>query len=167
MSGPSIPILQGGVITPETTGGAGLMPTNLNLPGLIIDFAGLAAPPGFLACPTAPGGAQLVSRTTYAALFAAIGTTWGAGDGSSTFGIPWFPPDYAAVQANGNVGTSTVGQVIAHVHALVSAMGTWFSGSGYSAAAPFANSANTPSVASTGGAANLPAGVRVFKCVQY
>jgi microcystin-dependent protein len=29
-----------------------------------------------------------VSRTTYAALFAIIGTTWGAGDGSSTFNVP-------------------------------------------------------------------------------
>ena len=31
---------------------------------------------------------QIVSRTTYADLFAAIGTTYGAGDGSTTFGIP-------------------------------------------------------------------------------
>lgn len=52
-------------------------------PGTLIDFAGLTAPAGFLACT-----GQAVSRTTYAALFAAIGSTWGAGDGSTTFNVP-------------------------------------------------------------------------------
>jgi microcystin-dependent protein len=40
-------------------------------------------PPGFLWC-----AGQAVSRATYAALFAAIGTTHGAGDGSTTFNVP-------------------------------------------------------------------------------
>lgn len=52
-------------------------------PGTKIDFCGATAPDGFLACDGAA-----VSRTTYAALFAAIGTTWGAGDGSTTFNLP-------------------------------------------------------------------------------
>lgn len=52
-------------------------------PGAIIHFARNTAPTGYL---KANGAA--VSRTTYAALFAAIGTTWGAGDGVSTFNIP-------------------------------------------------------------------------------
>jgi hypothetical protein len=52
-------------------------------PGVVIAFAGAAAPPGYLLC----NGAQ-VSRTTYAALFAVIGTTYGAGDGSTTFTLP-------------------------------------------------------------------------------
>jgi microcystin-dependent protein len=51
--------------------------------GAIMDFAMNAAPTGWLACDGA-----LVSRATYAALFAAIGTTWGAGDGSTTFQLP-------------------------------------------------------------------------------
>lgn len=42
-------------------------------------------PDGYLEC-----NGSTVSRTTYAALFAAIGTTWGAGDGSSTFRLPPF-----------------------------------------------------------------------------
>jgi microcystin-dependent protein len=42
-----------------------------------------AAPTAWLAC---NGGA--ISRTTYAALFAAIGTTYGAGDGTTTFNLP-------------------------------------------------------------------------------
>jgi len=41
------------------------------------------APDGFLTC-----DGSAVSRSTYGALFAAIGTTYGAGDGSTTFNIP-------------------------------------------------------------------------------
>ncbi|MBX9268738.1 tail fiber protein [Chromobacterium violaceum] len=52
-------------------------------PGLIGFFAGPAAPVGWL---RANGTA--VSRSTYAALFAAIGTLYGAGDGSTTFNLP-------------------------------------------------------------------------------
>ena len=42
-----------------------------------------SVPAGWLDCDGA-----VVSRTTYAALFAAVGTAWGAGDGSTTFGLP-------------------------------------------------------------------------------
>ena len=51
--------------------------------GAVMPFAGSAAPSGWLLC-----FGQAVSRTTYAALFAAIGTSFGAGDGSTTFNIP-------------------------------------------------------------------------------
>jgi microcystin-dependent protein len=51
--------------------------------GSITQFAGSTAPTGWLSC----DGAN-ISRTTYAALFAIIGTTYGAGDGSTTFGLP-------------------------------------------------------------------------------
>jgi microcystin-dependent protein len=50
--------------------------------GAVIDFAGSTAPAGWLLC-----YGQAVSRTTYTALFAVIGTTYGAGDGS-TFNLP-------------------------------------------------------------------------------
>lgn len=52
-------------------------------PGAIMHFARSTPPTGWL---KANGAA--VSRTTYAALFAAIGTTFGAGDGSTTFNLP-------------------------------------------------------------------------------
>ena len=48
-------------------------------PGFIIPWANNSLPTGFLLC-----DGSNVSRTTYADLFAAIGTTYGAGDGSST-----------------------------------------------------------------------------------
>lgn len=51
--------------------------------GSILATARAAAPAGFLLCQ-----GQAVSRTTYAVLFAAIGTTYGAGDGVTTFNLP-------------------------------------------------------------------------------
>jgi microcystin-dependent protein len=51
--------------------------------GAIQAYAGSTAPPGWLAC-----DGSAVSRTTYSRLFAAIGTTWGAGNGSTTFNVP-------------------------------------------------------------------------------
>jgi len=54
-------------------------------PGTLLPFAGVTPPPGFFLCYGAA-----VSRTTYAALFAALGTTWGSGDGTTTFNLPDF-----------------------------------------------------------------------------
>lgn len=51
-------------------------------PGSVIDFAGSAIPSGWLLC-----GGQSISRTTYAALFAVIGTTFGSVNGTS-FSLP-------------------------------------------------------------------------------
>lgn len=51
--------------------------------GTVVDHAGANLPTGFLFC-----AGQAVSRTTYPALFASLGTIWGAGDGSTTFNLP-------------------------------------------------------------------------------
>jgi microcystin-dependent protein len=51
--------------------------------GSIIPYAGSAAPTGWLLC-----DGQAISRTTYSTLFTAIGTAYGAGNGSTTFNIP-------------------------------------------------------------------------------
>ena len=57
----------------------------LNIPptGAIMAFAGSSAPGGWLLC-----FGQDVSRTIFANLFDVIGTTYGVGDGSATFGLP-------------------------------------------------------------------------------
>lgn len=52
-------------------------------PGTIIDYAGSTEPVGWLFC-----YGQQISRISYATLFAAIGTTYGVGDGSNTFNLP-------------------------------------------------------------------------------
>ena len=51
--------------------------------GMVAAFATSSTPTGWLTCDGAA-----VSRTTYATLFSVIGTTWGTGDGSSTFNVP-------------------------------------------------------------------------------
>lgn len=51
--------------------------------GAVIPFAGSTAPDGWLLC-----YGQAVSRSTYSALFALIGTTYGAGNGTTTFNVP-------------------------------------------------------------------------------
>jgi microcystin-dependent protein len=62
--------------------------------GFVMMFAANAAPSGFL---KANGAA--ISRSTYASLFTAIGTTFGVGDGSTTFNVPdlrgYFPRGWA------------------------------------------------------------------------
>jgi microcystin-dependent protein len=58
-------------------------PGGLAPAGVVLPFAGSTAPTGWLLC-----FGQAVSRTTYASLFTALGTSYGAGDGSTTFALP-------------------------------------------------------------------------------
>lgn len=51
--------------------------------GVILPYGGSSAPTGYALC-----FGQALSRTTFAALFAAIGTAYGIGDGSTTFNVP-------------------------------------------------------------------------------
>lgn len=51
--------------------------------GIVVPWGSASIPSGFLEC----NGAA-VSRSTYAGLFAVIGTTYGVGDGSTTFNVP-------------------------------------------------------------------------------
>lgn len=94
--------------------------------GMIAYFARNAAPAGWL---KANGAA--ISRTTYAALFAAIGTTFGAGDGSTTFNLPdlrgeflrgW--DDGRGVDAGRAFGTRQADELKAHKHTLTNEYGT-------------------------------------------
>ena len=63
-----------------------LQPTGDTLPvGSIAQFGGKTAPTNWLFC-----NGQAVSRTDYPDLFKAIGTTYGSGDGSTTFNVPDF-----------------------------------------------------------------------------
>ena len=70
----------------------------------IVPWSSSSLPSGFLEC----NGAD-VSRTTYAALFAIVGTTYGAGDGSSTFGLPDLQNNVAVGKSNTKALASTGG----------------------------------------------------------
>ena len=70
----------------------------------IIPWSTASVPSGFLEC----NGAA-VSRTTYAALFAVISTTYGAGDGSSTFNLPDLQDKVTVSKSNNKTLASTGG----------------------------------------------------------
>lgn len=147
-----------------TSRGANLAPTwsdQASVPvGSIVAFSGSSIPTGYLQLPTSTTN---VSRTTYSALFAVIGTTYGAGDGSTTFGLPVVPADYALVRANGNLGTSTVGEVIAHTHVTPNSDGNANAQSGVTGVATNTNGVT----GSTGGTANLAAGLRINYLIKF
>jgi microcystin-dependent protein len=82
-------------------GGAGAVPV-----GVVNPFAGATAPSGWLLC-----SGQLVSRTQYPVLFTTIGTTYGAGDGSTTFAIPDMRG--RSVFGKDNMGGTTANRVTA------------------------------------------------------
>lgn len=71
--------------------------------GAICFFATTAIPTGWLLC-----DGSRVSRTEYAALFAAIGTKFGAGDGSTTFTLPNLGERFI----EGTTDTAKVGQYL-------------------------------------------------------
>jgi hypothetical protein len=82
------------------------IPTYTDLPdpipaGVILTFGGSTVPEGFLLC----NGAA-ISRTTYAKLFAAIGTLYGAGDGATTFNLPDMRDKFAEGSGTYTVGTA-------------------------------------------------------------
>jgi microcystin-dependent protein len=105
-------IANGAVTQEKLNSSVTLVPT-----GAIMPFAMNTAPSGWLA---ANGSA--VSRTTYAALFAAIGTTYGAGSGGTTFNLPDLRASF--VRGSGSDGVATAGTfgakqadgVISHTH---------------------------------------------------
>ena len=133
----------------------------------IVPWSSSSVPSGFLEC----NGAA-VSRSTYSALFAIVGTTYGAGDGATTFGLPDLQDNVAVgksgtkalastggantVASAGNVGgttanaTLTTAQLASHSHPRPQAL------SGNSPQAPTAqqgagrNHGGTSSVASAG-----------------
>lgn len=82
----------------------GVVPT-----GTIIAYAANSAPDGYLLC----NGAN-VSRATYADLFATIGTTYGTGDGSTTFALPNLANKF--LQGSSTAGTAKAAGLPAHKH---------------------------------------------------
>lgn len=76
--------------------------------GMIMDYAGTSVPSGWLEC-----DGSAVSRTTYAGIFAAIGTTWGSGDGATTFNLP--VSARRAVVGRGGTATATLGNTVGSI----------------------------------------------------
>lgn len=75
-----------GITSDDTTAASTAFVRDIMPAGVIVPFAGTTVPAGYLLC-----DGSAISRTTYADLFAAIGTTYGPGDGNTTFNLPNFP----------------------------------------------------------------------------
>tara|TARA_R110000824_G_scaffold7607_1_gene34427 strand:- start:5845 stop:6456 length:612 start_codon:yes stop_codon:yes gene_type:complete len=72
--------------------------------GTILPWSAASLPTGFLEC-----NGQAVSRSTYSALFAVIASTYGGGDGSSTFNVPDLQDNVAVSKSNNKALASTGG----------------------------------------------------------
>jgi microcystin-dependent protein len=123
--GPTFPPAKHTHVMDDITGLVALLAAKLDararyVPGQIIVTAGKQAPPYTLLC----NGAA-ISRAQYAELFAAIGTTYGAGDGVTTFNLPNLGEGTvikATVDAT-KVGTYSAGALLTHTHGATAAAG--------------------------------------------
>lgn len=151
--------------------------------GAVFPFAGTTTPSGYLSC-----DGSAVSRSTYAGLFTAIGTSHGQGDGSTTFNVPDYrgrflrgvdggvsrDPDRAtrtAMSTGGNsgdnVGSVQSDELKAHSHNVVFRRLTDLPGGG-SGARDMWTAADTPTnqnvagkIVSTGGSETRPINANV------
>jgi microcystin-dependent protein len=152
-------------------------------PGKIDMFAMSAVPWGWLEC-----NGQAVSRTTYSALFGRVGTTYGAGDGSSTFNVPdmrgYFPrgwDDGAGRDPGRTLGSAQGGAVQSHTHGVndpghshqyqsraTNTGGTLQAGGSYIPIATFNTTTNTTniSIQSTGGTETRPMNVALLFAIK-
>lgn len=78
--------------------------------GSVQMFGGSVVPSGWLLC-----NGQALSRTTYAALFATIGTSYGAGNGTTTFNVPNMEASFPRMQA---ASRGSTGGAATHTHTL-------------------------------------------------
>lgn len=144
--------------------------SNMLVPaGAVMAFAMNGAPTGWLAA-----NGALVSRTTYATLFAAIGTTYGAGDGSTTFTLPdlrgYFVRGHGT-NGDGTASGATFGakqadELKSHTHAAKwttqgaggATFGTWSGAAGYT------NS--SLQIQETGGIETRPKNISMLYCIK-
>ena len=138
--------------------------------GSVIYSAANAAPTGFIKA----NGAN-ISRTTYADLFAAIGTTYGAGDGSTTFLVPdlrgeflrgW--DDSRGIDTGRAFGTAQTDAFKSHTHGIQTYTQNI---AGPEAGKVYNGGGSTVSfvvnTASTGGTETRPRNIALLACIKY
>ncbi len=142
----------------------------LQPPGMIAHFARDTPPPGWL---VADG--SVVSRVTYAKLYNAIGTRFGAGDGSTTFRLPDLRGEFLRGWDNGRgvdpgriMGSSQTQAIQAHDHA-TTADGKYSKGTGGTGAYGIdaAGTATDIRTGSTGGGETRPRNIALLACIRY
>ena len=133
--------------------------------GAVMPFAMSSVPSGWLEC----NGAA-VSRSTYSSLFSAIGTTYGVGDGSSTFNVPdmrgEFPRGWdnsRGIDSGRGIGTSQADEIKSHTHTFTTNSG---GGAGGVPLQGVSSAVATVTTSSTGGAETRPRNVALMYCVK-
>lgn len=141
-------------------------------PGKIAHFAQSAAPEGWL---KANGAA--VSRTTYAALFLAIGTVYGVGDGATTFNLPDLRGEFMrglddgrGVDAARALGSMQMDEMKSHSH--IQGGNVWTTTNANPGITPGALStggrfSSGTGTDNTGGAETRPRNVALLACIKY
>jgi microcystin-dependent protein len=134
--------------------------------GQVATFAMNTAPAGWL-----KANGATVSRTTYAALFTAIGTTFGAGDGSTTFLLPdlrgefirgW--DDGRGVDSGRAFGSTQTDAFKSHTHTQqVNATGS----RGVGGSNEFLYVGTTADTGATGGTETRPRNVALLACIKF
>ena len=107
------PGVSGNLLTSNGTTWTSAAPAAVNsvITGTINMWPTASAPTGYLLC---QGSA--ISRATYAALFAVIGTTFGVGDGTTTFNLPNYTNRMPYGATVGTTGGSADAVVVSHTH---------------------------------------------------
>ena len=136
--------------------------------GAIFAFARSTAPEGYLKC-----NGALISRTTYATLFSAIGTTFGSGDGSTTFALPdlrgmflrgW--DDARGVDAGRSFGSSQEDDFKSHGHTIYINTNKGYSTGGTTWDFLGSYGAAT-STGGAGGTETRPKNIALLYCIKY
>jgi len=134
--------------------------------GTVIWSSASTAPIGYVAC----NGAA-VSRTTYSNLFAVIGTTYGSGDGSTTFNLPDLRGEFIrgwdagrGVDSGRVFGSSQLDDFASHDHPLFNQI----SGPGTSViSGPSGSNTINTVTGSTGGTETRPRNVALLPCIKF
>ena len=142
--------------------------------GSIITYAVNTPPTGFLEC----NGAA-INRTTYANLFAAIGTTFGIGDGVTTFNIPDLRGEFLRGWDNGRgidparvFGSAQAFEIESHTHNINNYSGTGTPGQDSISDQVTGAASGGPSVGftialATGGSETRPRNIALTYCIKY
>lgn len=138
----------------------------INPAGAVGFFAQSSAPAGWL-----KANGAIVSRSTYSRLFAAIGTLFGIGDGSTTFALPdlrgefirgW--DDGRGVDTGRSLGSFQADDFKAHTHTVVRGNGDTPPGGALN---PDSENGGTIPTSSTGGAETRPRNRALLACIRY
>ncbi|WP_065759235.1 tail fiber protein [Pseudomonas defluvii] len=137
--------------------------------GCVTHFARNTAPGGWL-----KANGALVSRTAYSRLFSAIGTTFGAGDGVTTFALPdlrgefvrgW--DDSRGVDSGRALGSLQADELKSHIHTVPADTGWVYSAGSSSNAKPQQSGSSSISTGSTGGTETRPRNMALLACIKY